>query len=266
MSSLVLGSEGFVGKPFCDFLKTKEDVVRFDLKLGNDCRYMNIGSENVDKIYFFAWDVGGAKYLEDTQTQLQQLENNLAILWNVMTQYKPHNRLLFISSQLSYMDTVYGLTKRIGEKWTALLNNAVTVRLWNVYGNYEPQTIRSHVIADFIHQGLSGEINVMTTGEEQRQFVYYEDVNDLLYYTMNSNLNGIYDITTPTYYRIKDVANIIGEILNVKVNFGKKVSRTDKIKYKVNLPTKYKHTKLEDGLNNTVNLYRKEYEKSRNNT
>ena len=49
--------------------------------------------------------------------------------------------------------------------------------MWNVYGAYEAPSERSHVISDFIHQALAtGQIKMMTNGEELRQVIYIDDV------------------------------------------------------------------------------------------
>jgi nucleoside-diphosphate-sugar epimerase len=91
MNNLVLGSEGFVGKYFCQYLEELgETVFRFDIE-GNvtqDCRTAKIPLEDIDRVYFLAWDVGGAKYLYKHDSQFRQLEWNLQILLNVM----PHEK------------------------------------------------------------------------------------------------------------------------------------------------------------------------------
>ena len=172
-TNLVLGSEGFVGKAFCRYLEARgERVIHFDLKRGpkEDAREVVLPLAEVDRVYFLAWEVGGAKYLYRDDAQFMQLDWNLKLLLNVMPQLKASGLpFLFVSSQLAEeYDTVYGVTKRLGEVWTHLMKG-VRVRLWNVYGAYEDSTERSHVVADFVWQALTqGEIRMMTTGEDFR--------------------------------------------------------------------------------------------------
>ena len=153
--------------------------------------------EGVSCVYFLAWEVGGAKYLYRNDVQFVQLDWNLKLLLNVMPQLRESGLpFLFVSSQLAEeCDTVYGVTKRLGEVWTKLLNG-VRIRLWNVYGAYEAPSERSHVISDFIHQALAtGQIKMMTNGEELRQFIYIDDVcrafEQAIY---NRNLRVVYQV------------------------------------------------------------------------
>ena len=63
-TNLVIGSEGFIGTPFCRFLEGKgEKVIRFDIRRDKeeDARFVKLPFSNVDKVYFLAWDVGGSK-------------------------------------------------------------------------------------------------------------------------------------------------------------------------------------------------------------
>lgn len=229
--NLVLGSEGFVGKYFCQYLESVgEKVIRFDIESNaeDDCRTATIPISEVDRIYFLAWDVGGAKYLYKQESQFRQLDWNLRILLNVMPQIKEANiPLLFASSQLAQeYDTVYGSTKRLGEVWTKLLNG-VCVRFWNVYGPLEKITERSHVISDFIHQAAHEKlIKMLSTGEELRQFIHIEDVSRAMHTAMEQNLKGVYDITNFEWISVLDVAKIIADKLNAKVICGTEIGRT----------------------------------------
>ena len=70
--NLVIGSEGFIGKPFCAFLESKgEAVVHFDIVLDakQDARKAKLPLQQVDCVYFLAWDVGGSKYLYEPKLQ-----------------------------------------------------------------------------------------------------------------------------------------------------------------------------------------------------
>lgn len=230
-NSLVIGSEGFVGKPFCAFLeRLGERVMRFDIKRGaeEDARVAELDFDNVDRVYFLAWDVGGAKYLYREEVQFRQLDWNLKLLLNVMPQLQKRNvPFLFVSSQLAEeYDTVYGVTKRLGEVWTHLLGG-VRVRLWNVYGSLEQPSERSHVVSDFVHQAITtGEIRMLTTGEERRQFIHIDDVCNALHLALSMKLDGVYDITSFEWVAVREMADIIGRQTGAKVVPGTKIGST----------------------------------------
>lgn len=263
IKNLVLGSEGFVGRSFCNYLRgLGEAVIPFDIKLSadEDARHAILDLRNVDRVYFLAWDVGGAKYLYKQNTQLRQLDWNLKLMLNIMPQLGVNNiPFLFTSSQLAEeYDTVYGVTKRLGEVWTHLLNG-VRVRLWNVYGQPELPSERSHVVADFVYQALTtGEIRMMTTGTEQRQFIHIDDVGEAFHSALECRLMGLYDVSTFEWVRVLDVANIIAEYTSAKVIPGERVGNTPLTPMQGKIPNWYPRITLNDGLHRLVDHMRSE--------
>lgn len=262
VTNLVIGSEGFIGKSLCAFLEKKgEKVVRFDIKRSprEDARTAKIDFSNIDKIYLLAWDVGGAKYLYKEDAQIGQLEWNLQLLSSIMPQVGASKKpFLFISSQLAEeYDTVYGVTKRLGEVWTKLLGG-VFVRQWNVYGPTEEEGIKSHVVADFIYQALTTkEIKMLTTGEEKRQFIYIDDVCEAWHKALDEDIKGIHDVTSFEWVKVLDVANIIANLTSAKVIPGTKVGSTPFTPIKGKIPNWHPKIGLEEGLKKTVEHYKK---------
>jgi nucleoside-diphosphate-sugar epimerase len=258
---LVIGSDGFVGSYFCKYLEKKgENVVRFDIKRGmeEDARKMKFDLENIDFIYFLAWDVGGAKYLYKKDTQLKQMEWNIDLLSNIFKQIinKP---FVFISSQLAEnVETVYGAQKKLGEVWTSLSEHGCCLRLWNVYGQKEGTTERSHVIGDMVNQALHNkEIKLLTTGEEKRQFIFIEDVCDAFYEVFKYGYVGKYDVTSFEWISIIEVANIIAKKINCKVIAGKEIGSDFYIKNLSKIRDWLPKTNIEDGIKKTIENFKK---------
>lgn len=221
--NLVIGSEGFVGTALCAYLEKKgESVTHFDIKRAKeeDGRTAILPLQEFDRVYFLAWDVGGAKYLYRDNTQLHQLNWNVDLLKNIMPQLQKNKTpFIFVSSQLAEeTDTVYGSTKKLGELWTKQIGGAC-VRLWNVYGALEEPTEKSHVVGDFVHQALTiGKIQMMSTGEEKRQFIHIQDVCEGLHYVLENNLNdAIYDLTSFEWSTVRYVADIVGLHTKAKI-------------------------------------------------
>jgi len=230
--NLVIGSEGFVGAPLCVYLEGKgEKVVRFDIKRGEqeDGRVAVLPLDQVDRVYFLAWEVGGAKYLYKEGTQLHQLNWNVRLLNNIMPQLQKHKTpFIFVSSQLAEeVDTIYGATKRVGELWTQQLRGTC-VRLWNIYGALEEMNEKSHVVGDFVNQALTaGEIRMMTTGDERRQFIHIADACEGLHHVLANNLcDSIYDLTSFEWTSIRRIADLIGGYADAKVIPGAKLGST----------------------------------------
>lgn len=260
-TNLVLGSDGFVGKPLCEYLeRLGERVVRFDIQQGEheDARRVRLPLEGIDRVYFLAWEVGGAKYLYRDDVQFRQLDWNLQLLLNVMPQLRESGvPFLFVSSQLAEEhDTVYGVTKRLGEVWTHLLNG-VRVRLWNVYGGYEDPTERSHVVADFVHQALStGRIEMMTTGEEVRQFIHVDDVCKAFHMALSGQLGGLYDVTTFEWVSVRNMAQIIADLTGARIVPGTRLGSTPITPMVGKVPDWKPALTLREGLASMVELYR----------
>jgi len=181
---LVLGSCGQIGHHLVSFLrKNNYKVLEFDIvrSIEEDLRIQNNHLlENAiidcDFIFFLAFDVGGSRYLKKYQHTFEFTDNNIRLMSNTFNAIKKHNKpFVFASSQMSNMDfSPYGTHKKLGEYYTHLLNGLV-VKLWNVYG-IEKDLEKSHVITDFILKAkMNQNINMITDGTEERQFLYAED-------------------------------------------------------------------------------------------
>ena len=218
---LVLGGSGTIGNPFCDYLKScGQEVINIDLKDGFDLRVQSLEPyKNVDLVWFLAWDVGGSKYLNDQLSKRDIIKNNSQICCRVFSFLETTGvPFVFASSQLADIDNTYGVTKILGEEWTRLLGGK-TVKFWNVFGWEEPGQ-RSHVISDLIVNALkNNEIELMTTGEEKRQFIYVEDCVRNLAQVSNMPLQE-YHLTNGKWISILEVAQMIGQQLNVSVKAG----------------------------------------------
>lgn len=241
-TNLVIGSEGFIGKPFCKYLENLgEKVIPFDVKRSKreDGRNFKFNFKKVDRVYFLAWDVGGSKYLYQEKTQRTQLHWNLELLTNVMNQIeKQRPKFLFVSSQLSEENTIYGTIKKLGELWTDLLHG-FCIRIWNAYGTLEPQDIKSHVISDFVYQAVkSGKIKMMTTGEEWRQFTHLDDISHAFHLIFESkNINRtIYDVCSYEKVQIIEVAQMLADITGAKIIPGMKEGQSPEALNKGRIP------------------------------
>lgn len=258
MTNLIIGSEGFIGKPFCQYLKSLgEKVIPFDIKRSKkeDGRTYKFNFKNIDRVYFLAWDVGGSKYLYQEKLQLSQLHWNLELLRNVMSQLEEQKtKFLFVSSQLSEEETIYGTIKKLGELWTELIGG-VSVRVWNAYGILEPQDIKSHVISDFVYQAVKfGQIKMLTDGKEWRQFTHLDDICRAFHRAMASkDLNRtVYDVCSYEQVTIKKVAEIVSEFTGAMIIPGKKEGRSPVALNKGRLPGWVPAVTLKKGIERMV--------------
>lgn len=240
MKILVLGSSGQIGFPTCQILKRNgHEVIEWDLINGShqDLRIYNskliYEMQNCDFVYYFASDVGGAKYLEKYQDSCEFIMNNMDIMRHTFKALSDTKKpFIFTSSQMADLhDSTYGLLKSIGEKLTTDIGGLI-VRLWNVYGQ-EHDLEKSHVITDFINMAKSyNKITMRTDGEESRQLLYVEDCIDCLM-MLTEQYNELdktkkYHITSFEWTTIKQIAEIIAEISGACIEIGTKKDNTQK--------------------------------------
>ncbi len=238
MKILVLGSSGQIGQPTCEYLRKQgHEVIEFDIKRGywenlawENC-YLRGAMEECDFVFYLASDVGGSKYLESNQNSYQFIENNMRIMTNTFKALKEYKKpFIFTSSQMAELShSTYGMLKLLGEKMANDIGGLV-VRLWNVYGpEYDDE--KSHVITDFCKMAKhNGRIDMRTTGEESRQFLYVEDCAECLltlaekYDSLDKSKN--YHITSFKWSNMCEVALAVADIAGCRIKTGTRTDQT----------------------------------------
>lgn len=225
MKYLVLGSSGQIGLALCKYLKMlNHDVLTFDivddenedLRIRNNQLLIN-KIKKADFVFFLAFDVGGSRYLKTYQHSFNFLSNNSRLMeftFEKLAEFKVP--FIFASSQMSNMTySPYGTLKSLGEFYTKALNGLI-VKFWNVYGE-EHDKDKTHVITDFILSAKNNKIiNMMTNGEEVRQFLHADDCSECLY-VLSKNYSAILreeelHVTNFEWNSILEVANIVANI------------------------------------------------------
>ena len=283
MKITVLGSSGQIGAYLTEYLRDKgHQVHEFDLVNTSDEDMTTIPNPlleeriaDSDFVFFLAFDVGGSRYLKKYQHTFQFINNNCRLMTNAFTLLQKYNvRFVFASSQMSNMGySPYGVLKNVGELYTKSLNGLI-VKFWNVYG-IEKDHEKAHVITDFIRKGFeTGVIDMLTDGEEQRDFLYAEDCCEALEtvmenftdFTPEDNLH----ITSFHYTKIRDIASMINGQFSL---IGKHdvVVEPSKEKDSVQLDKRNQadsfimkwwmpKTSIQDGIAKVFNAMREEYE------
>ena len=231
MRITVLGSSGQIGAYLTKYLRDKgHDVREFDIINGEDQDMTKIPNCDLharistsEFVFFLAFDVGGSHYLQKYQHTFKFIDNNTRMMANVfgyLEQYKVP--FVFASSQMSNMSySPYGVLKRVGELYTKSLSGLI-VHFWNVYG-IEKDMEKAHVITDFIRKGFEslndegvGAVQMMTDGQEARQFLYAEDCCEALETIMDNydkfKTDDPLHITSFEYTTISKVAEIISKL------------------------------------------------------
>jgi nucleoside-diphosphate-sugar epimerase len=236
MKITVLGSRGQIGFYLTEYLVTKgHEIYEVDVINGEEQDMTQIPNSDLEEkisksdfVFFLAFDVGGSRYLKKYQHTFQFIDNNARLMANAFGLLKKYNKkFVFASSQMSNMSySPYGVLKNVGELYTKSLNGLI-VKFWNVYG-IEKDYEKSHVITDFIRKGFeTGVIDMLTDGQEEREFLYAEDCCEALE-TIMENYNDFtpednLHITSFHSTKIIDIANIICGQFNLIGNYDVKI-------------------------------------------
>ena len=236
MKITVLGSRGQIGFYLTEYLVSKgHEIYEVDVVNGEEQDMTQIPNSDLEEkisksdfVFFLAFDVGGSRYLKKYQHTFQFINNNTRLMANAFGLLKKYNkRFVFASSQMSNMSySPYGVLKNVGELYTKSLNGLI-VKFWNVYG-IEKDYEKSHVITDFIRKGFeTGVIDMLTDGQEEREFLYAEDCCEALE-TIMENYNDFtpednLHITSFHSTKIIDIANIICGQFNLIGNYDVKI-------------------------------------------
>ena len=282
MRVAVLGSSGQIGAYLTEHLTKKGHLVReFDVVNGyhEDMTHIpNVFLRNVimesDFVFFLAFDVGGSRYLKKYQHTFDFINNNTRMMVNAFGLLEKYKKpFVFASSQMSNLSfSSYGLLKNVGELYTKSLGGLVT-KFWNVYG-IEKDYEKSHVITDFIRKGFeSGVIDMITDGQEEREFLYAQDCCDALETVMNNyedfNSDDELHVTSFSSIKIIDIAQIIQQkfaMIGKKIDIKPSIDTDTVQQNSKNVASKYltnwwkPTTSLEDGIAKVFASMKKNYD------
>jgi nucleoside-diphosphate-sugar epimerase len=221
VNELILGGDGLIGATLAAALRESgHRVSSLDIKSGCDLRrpFDLTPFQEADRVWFLAWDTGGAKYIEAADHQHEQYKNNCEISQRVFDALaRTRKPFLFATSQLAGLPTAYGMTKLMAWHWAEHLGGKVA-RLWNVYG-WEHPDVKSHVVTDLVLSGLSGQVKCLTRGDERRRFLYKTDCVSGLIRLFDGPLQTA-ELAGTKWLTIREVAEEIGRQLNTEVAFG----------------------------------------------
>jgi nucleoside-diphosphate-sugar epimerase len=253
VNELILGGDGLIGATLVAALRDRgHQTVSLDIKSGCDLRqpFSLTPFEEADRVWFLAWDTGGAKYIEAADQQHEQYKNNCELSLRVFDALgQTRKPFLFVTSQLAGLPTAYGMTKLIAWRWAEHLGGKVA-RLWNVYG-WEQPDVKSHVITDLVLSGLKGQVRCLTRGEERRRFLYKTDCVAALIRLFDGPLQTA-EIAGGEWLTIRQVAEEVARQLNTDAAFGSLQGSEAPIEPQQLLPDWAPEVSLSQGLSRVI--------------
>lgn len=136
---------------------------------------------------------------------------------------QPIKEEYFLSGELEPTNRAYAVAKIAGITMCQSFNkqygtNFVSVMPTNLYGpndNYDLET--AHVLPAMIRKFHEGNVALWGDGSARREFLYVDDLAEACVFLMNTyNESEIINIGTGEDVSIKDLANLVGEIVGHK--------------------------------------------------
>lgn len=118
--------------------------------------------------------------------------------------------------------TINGVSKLTCEiycrKWSELYNlNTLILRVSNAYGPRQVANAEFGIIASLIERVInSQDLIVNASNEQTRDFIYVEDVAQVVYKSVESDLQGIYNVSYGSETSINTIVEFIKSTSNVK--------------------------------------------------
>lgn len=254
MKVLVTGSNGFVGKNICEFLKRKEvEVLSFDI---------NNTIEELEQLILSAEFIVHLAGINRPLNKEEFKTGNYGLTVTICELLKKHKKktpIILSSSTQASLDNEYGISKKAAEDYLLNFSNShgddvFIYRFANLFGKWCKPNYNS-VIATFCHN-ISRDIEIKVNKDAPDvEFVYIDDVMNTIYKNIIHPLsfkNETYIKIKPSYFvsplKVAELLNSFKKsrenllIIDQKDEFSKKLYATylsylptDKFSYKVKM-------------------------------
>ncbi|WP_438446797.1 NAD-dependent epimerase/dehydratase family protein [Gorillibacterium sp. sgz5001074] len=112
----------------------------------------------------------------------------------------------------------YGINKWVGElycrKWKEIYDlQTLCLRFSNVYGPRQGTVGEGGVVSIFMERAMNNqELHVFGDGEQSRDFIYVEDLADAIYRASESDITGVYNLSTNTETTVNRLIEILDKL------------------------------------------------------
>ena len=303
---LVTGGAGFIGSHIVEELQGKAEIVVLDsLRTGYkknldgfECEFLEgdirdrptvkRAMKGVDHVFHLAALVS----VPESMTKIDEcIDINAQGFINVLEEAQAAGveKICFSTSAAIYGDnpvvpkvetmfpepkSPYAVTKLDGEYYAGMFTRernlpCACLRYFNVFGpRQDPKGAYAAAVPIFITKALAGEdLTVYGDGEQTRDFIYVKDIVAAnLFFAMESEAVGVFNIANGGRITIDDLAKTIVELTNSKSRIVHLAERPGDVKHSMACVDKAraagyraKHT-FSEGLAATIDFYRRRIE------
>jgi nucleoside-diphosphate-sugar epimerase len=248
---LITGGNGYIAKSIYNAFKDKYNVTsitRLDFDLTDSFSTLKYFSNKYFDIVIHCAVSGGSRLKPDTWGDM---DNNLKMYYNLLNCKDKYKKLIHLGSgaETYSSDLPYGLSKKVISNSISSIDNFYNIRIFAVFNEDELET-------RFIKGNIKRYIDkkpIIIHQDKWMDFFYMGDLIHLLnYYINNDTLPKQVDCSYNSYYRLSDIADIINELDDYKVEV--KIEKEEMtFSYCGTSNTILSYTGLAQGIKNTYN-------------
>lgn len=243
---LITGANSFIGQHLIKRLSNFEiySINREDGDISDESFVKSLFPIKPHIIIHLAFDINREN---NHNVYLKQLNSNIKSMLLIANLAKQSNAKIIIPSTVSlYSESkskfnentriepngIYSLSKYVCEQITKIYNlDYLILRIGIVYGKNQKYSMLIPNIIKHIKENKTIEI---FGGDQVRDFLYIDDLCDLINYSILNNISGLFNVGFGKSYSIKQVIEIIENIMNKKCKVKyKKIKDNEITNYKI---------------------------------
>ena len=220
------GYNSYLAKNFYNKYKNKYKIHKFKSDINDIDKLKNF--INKKKISVFIRFAGMSRFkcdLHPKKCQYSNYNSNKSLV-NFLKECK--TKLVFISSSHVYANSNkkinerskinpnnrYAKYKLQSENYiNKHLNNFLIIRVFNIYGKYQP---KGYFISD-IKEKIKSKKNI-SINNSQRDFIHVNEVSRFLSFSIIKNLEGIFNLGSGKSYKLANIIMMISNKMKMKCN------------------------------------------------
>jgi GDP-L-fucose synthase len=215
MKILITGSKGYIGTALYNALQRKHEVVglgKKDLDLTNLNQVKEFLKNKYFDVVIHCAITGGNRFDIDNSNIL---DNNLKMFYNLVECESNFGKLIHFGSGAEKQNTFYGLSKKVINESIKNKDKFYNIRILAVFDENE-------LVTKFVKTNIFNYINKKDIEIFQNKYMDFFYMNDFIslieYYVENNFLSKEINCCYNHYVTLYDVAQIINNLDNHKVN------------------------------------------------
>lgn len=217
MKILITGGNGYIAKSLYNAFKDKYEttyITRQNFDLTDQFETSKYFSNKYFDVVVHCAVSGGSRLKQETWGDM---DGNLKMYYNLLNCKNKFEKLIHFGSgaETNAPETPYGISKRVIAKSISEIDNFYNIKIFGVFDENELDT-------RFIKGNIKRYINKESMVIHQDKFMDFFYMKDLIslvdYYITNNNMPKQIDCSYTGLYKLSEIANIINELDDYKVD------------------------------------------------